>query len=350
MKIQGRPQCECPPPSMSPATVPLAVVPSNAVALASPRFHLGYRPWLDGLRGVAILMVFTFHASSSLLPRGHLGVDLFFVLSGFLITVVLLQDHDHASGIDFKRFYARRILRLAPALLVFLGAITLLMRLWPHIFGDEYISPLYALFYVMNWILAFRLDYVSPVLYHTWSLSVEEQFYLVWPVVLSLCLWLRVRTMTLLICLGGLVLIVAVHRYALLLSGATDDRVSVASDTRISGLLLGCLIGVLTTRGLLPGRTRLLTWTTALLAPACLLYLCGWWERFGLALTVAELFFASVLVLMLVQPPKALTSVLENPVLTWLGQISYGLYLWHLPMGFVAQELTESAVLRLPLS
>lgn len=153
-------------------------------------FRLSYRPELDGLRGISILLVFVHHFYHPVLPGGFLGVDIFFVLSGFLITSLLLQEWDSKGSINLRDFYIRRALRLMPALL----ALVLVLGVFAAFFlsGDgallTYQGIWLTLSYVSNWLYAFH--YVSPnnPLGITWSLAIEEQFYLLWPVILRFVL------------------------------------------------------------------------------------------------------------------------------------------------------------------
>jgi peptidoglycan/LPS O-acetylase OafA/YrhL len=136
-------------------------------------FRLGYRPALDGLRGVAALLVMSFHFQIPGWSGGFLGVDVFFVLSGFLITSLLLEEWQRSGTVCLRRFFLRRALRLFPALVL------VLLVTAPFV---SYRWPLVALGYVANWALAFKFVTFGPIS-HVWSLSVEEQFYLIWPIV-----------------------------------------------------------------------------------------------------------------------------------------------------------------------
>src|SRR6266700_848849 len=143
-------------------------------------FHLGYRRWLDGLRGLAILMVLAFHLG--FVPGGFLGVDVFFVLSGFLITTLLAEEWQARGSISLKHFYLRRALRLLPALAVLLTVCALaklLTRPWSETvaFGKEIVG---VAGYLANWPSLHGVP--MRTLGYTWSLSVEEQFYLLWPI------------------------------------------------------------------------------------------------------------------------------------------------------------------------
>ena len=140
---------------------------------------LAYNSALDGLRGVAILLVILSHAHAPLFDGAFYGVDLFFVLSGFLITSLLLQELQSNGRLDYWRFYRRRFFRLMPALALFLGAYCVFAPLlWPDL-TDVYSDALVSLLYLADYGIAF---FDSPdTLLHMWSLSVEEHFYLVWP-------------------------------------------------------------------------------------------------------------------------------------------------------------------------
>jgi peptidoglycan/LPS O-acetylase OafA/YrhL len=318
---------------VSSIALPTIVSPDRA---AAGTFHLGYRPWLDGLRGIAILMVLAHHTEPVLLPRGWLGVDLFFVLSGFLITSLLIEEWKTEQRISFRLFYARRALRLFPALAVMLFVAALLMYFLPGV-GQNYRSILYCATYVSNWIMALDLDKVSSTLILTWSLSVEEQFYLVWPIMLYAALRWRLRPCTMLITLAGLIVLVCTHRSILVAQGATVLRVAFASDTRADSLLAGCCVGVLANYGLLPGFSALLRLMIGVLSVVFLLYLAGFGQPEGVGLSLVAVFFAGLLALLLSNPPKPLISVLSSKSLVWIGRLSYSLYLWHLYAYFAIQ-------------
>src|ERR1051325_10642153 len=140
-----------------------------------------YRAPLDGLRALCAAAVFVFHATYAR-GGGFIGVDVFFVLSGYLITRILLEDITEAGGIRFRRFYLRRARRLLPAVFV---ALVLVLALWPWLGkGARFVSILPpVIFYYVNWCIAFGRE--IPALPHFWSLSTEEQFYLLWPIGLA---------------------------------------------------------------------------------------------------------------------------------------------------------------------
>ncbi|MEU4369177.1 acyltransferase [Micromonospora chersina] len=162
------------------------------------RARIAYQPALDGVRALAVAAVLAFHGGVAALPGGFLGVDAFFVLSGFLITSLLLAEHRHTGRIDLVAFWGRRVRRLLPALLLVLLVVLLVSRkLMPGTeLGALRWDELAALGYVANWRMANRDgDYFAATgspspLQHTWSLGIEEQFYLLWPLLLiALLAW-----------------------------------------------------------------------------------------------------------------------------------------------------------------
>jgi peptidoglycan/LPS O-acetylase OafA/YrhL len=156
----------------------------------------GYKPALDGLRAVAVVSVMAFHFGASWAPGGFFGVDMFFVLSGYLITSLLVVEWDSAATVHFTAFWARRARRLLPALFLVLIVISIWAALEVHSdeLGTIRWDAIWTLFYGANWRFIssgqsyFDLFRNASPLRHTWSLAIEEQFYLVWPLVTFLCL------------------------------------------------------------------------------------------------------------------------------------------------------------------
>ena len=165
----------------------------------SENFVLGYRPALDGLRGVAILAVLAVHTSHlfgwSMLKGGSIGVDIFFVLSGFLITSILLNEWNNKGSISLRKFYLRRCLRLVPALLLLVVVVHLTANflLSPEEAAQTRFATPFALVYATDFVIAFAPNIQLGALKHTWSLAMEEQFYLLWPPLLILLLKLEPR-------------------------------------------------------------------------------------------------------------------------------------------------------------
>jgi peptidoglycan/LPS O-acetylase OafA/YrhL len=320
----------------APAHSPAAVPP--APTTRPPR--LGYIPALDGIRGISILAVMAFH--TGLLRGGFLGVDLFFVLSGFLITSLLIEEYDRSLSVSLKNFYLRRALRLGPALLLFLTVFSALSVLVLSAVEARrnVVEALISLFYVSNWAKAFSI-HAPQVLVHTWSLSIEEQFYVVWPLTLLFLLrtvkhrW-AVAAIAALIALGACAL-----RFALMLGGASIDRVYAGLDTRADALMFGCVLGIILSSGLLSTRSqRVLGKALVVLGPlsAAGLALAGLSMRilspsvYYWGLLVVEALGAMVILDVLVNKHSILRPVLSMRWLAWIGSISYGVYLWHPPI------------------
>ncbi len=323
---------------------------------------LGYRPELDGLRALAVAAVMLFHANVSWARGGFLGVDVFFVLSGFLITRLLLDERELTGRIALLRFYLRRILRLYPALVVVCLAVALYAQFWlPH---DQLVRTWHDIFatatYHMNWVQALHQQPPFGLLDHAWSLSIEEQFYLIWPLVLMGAHRLGgVKGVAAVAVIGAAAS--AVLRVVFVHHGVPVYRIYYGLDTHADGLLLGCGLGALTV--LWPGLVDALGGgLTRWLGPVALvavvvaasrasftsqaLYQWGYVLFVaGAALVIADLYAGG------------LTSrLLRHQPLVAIGRISYGLYLWHWPVylvlngGRIHWAFVPLTVLRLAVS
>ncbi|MFK5688201.1 acyltransferase family protein [Ornithinimicrobium sp. LYQ92] len=322
-------------------------------ALRVPPVPRDFRKDIEGMRALAVLGVMLWHAGVPLLPGGFIGVDVFFVVSGFLMTSLLLEEARSRGRIDLARFYARRARRLLPAALTALAGTTVLVLAflprarWSEVGGDLTASALY----VVNWRMAWRsVDYLdlerapSP-LQHYWSLAVEEQFYVLWPVLLLLILLYaagRARVFTVLawtLTLGLLLGSLAVSWWWT----QQEPSAYFVTPTRVHELMLGGLVALAA-----PAWPRL---------PRLLAALAGW---VGLAMVLASLVVitqdtafpglwallptvgtALVLVAGPAAGPWGPVAVLRAAVLQWVGRLSYSLYLWHWPFIAVAAELAQ---------
>lgn len=264
--------------------------------------RLGYRPELDGLRGVAVLLVLGLHWWPTRLPGGRIGVDLFFVLSGFLITTLMLEE----GRVDLRRFWTRRARRLMPAVAVLLAVFW-----WAD--GAGWVA-----LYVGNW--ARVAGDLSPYLAHAWSLGIEEQFYLLWPLAyLGLRRFPRPAVALL---LAATAVGVGWWRVSL---DAPWERLVNGTDTRLDGLAIGCAVafGWPWLRSL-PWRLAALPCLVGLGAVAVAdADLLGW------GYTLVSLGWAVVLLAVLDGNGR---TVLSRRGLVRVGVLSYSLYLWHYPI------------------
>lgn len=297
-------------------------------------------PGLDGLRGIAVLLVVGLHYGSlwkgregaGWLPGGFVGVDVFFVLSGFLITSLLLSEKAVAGRVNLKNFYARRGLRLLPALYVVLVA----HAVFSIGIGDETLkSELKQVLSVVAYVSNFAQVYFDKSMIHsgignTWSLAIEEQFYLVWPALLlfGILRFARTRQHVLALVLGGAVLS-AVIRLVVWNWAGHYPAAYMRPDCRADGLLLGVLCAFLWRWDMVPTR-----WLNAassacaafLLAFAFIVKDSDWMFNYGFFVVSAA---TAVIVLALAENVSSMSRLYEWEPLRLVGRVSYGLYLWH---------------------
>jgi peptidoglycan/LPS O-acetylase OafA/YrhL len=309
---------------------------------------LGHVAALDGIRGIAVLLVVALHfgfvvqrGDGGLFPGGFLGVNLFFVLSGFLITSLLLGEHGRNGSISMRHFYARRALRLLPALVAFLAFHLLYAGYTDIPLRDEVIAQLSILFYIANWVVASGFDMPSG-LAHTWTLSVEEQFYLVWPVALGvLVARARSRRVIFGMIVAG-ILASALIRAGLWHYGSGFPAAYVRTDARADELLMGAAFAFAWRWRWLEGRwvARAGTVALALLAVIVLVWDQDFTIQFSGGYTAIALLGG--LVIAAATGPWRATAVFEWAPLRQVGKVSYGLYLWHLLcLHLAARELAD---------
>lgn len=313
-------------------------------------------PGLDGLRGIAVLAVIIYHADISMLMGGFLGVDVFFVLSGFLITNLLLEELARTNTIDRANFYLRRIRRLLPALFLVLIASVLVSGLFVADAAYQVRRDLpWAITFALNWsYLFFEQSYFvnisrPPLLQHLWSLSIEEQFYVIWPLLIIGLYKLPLRRVTprQKVFVLSLVLALASTAWMMYLSISNGfpipndpSRVYFGTDTHAMGLLIGCATAALwrsekLSLRLTPDRATAMNGIgfLSLAGIAYFFLFVGELNEFlyrGGFLVLSIL--TAVLIVIAAHPGLKFGARLGNPVLKWFGDRSYGIYLWHWPV------------------
>ena len=317
-----------------------------------------YIPAIDGLRAIAVISVMLYHLGFKWIPGGFLGVDLFFVISGYVITRLLLDSIQRSGGLDLKGFYIGRVRRLLPPLLFML----ILTIIFVGVFAPDSIKRLlidapFALTGMMNWWLVFKhQDYFEsfgrpPLLQHTWSLGVEVQFYLFWPLLLLFVLKFFgkkvIPTAALSIAtISGIALFLASIR-ADLSSNQSVSHVYFGTDTHSIGLFLGSALAV--------------SWIPQNLSPNIekraqdFIDFVGVFGLLGLLasfLLIKESdptsyrvafpllgIFGCAIIMSIVHPASRFAPILQHPAMVWIGERSYAIYLWH----WIVFQLTRPA-------
>ena len=318
--------------------------------MSSPRATLAstYIPAIDGLRAVAVFAVLLYHLGVNWLPGGFLGVDLFFVISGYVITRVILDSIQSANGLDLREFYYGRVRRLYPGLLLLIMITTVLAAtIAPDAIRRIVQDVPYVLTGTNNWhLVAIHQDYFqtvgrAPMLQHTWSLAVEAQFYLIWPITL-VAIWKRngkgriARVALAIAMISG----AALFAFSLQLDNATVGRIShiyFGSDTHSLGLFLGAALGVSWIPQNLTGAIskRAQDFIDGIGMFGLFGILCTFLfisesnaTLYRLAFPLAGIFGCATLI-SIVHPASRFAPILSTRPLLWIGQRSYGIYLWH---------------------
>ena len=316
-------------------------------------------PAIDGLRALAVFAVVLYHLGISWIPGGFLGVDLFFVISGYVITRLILDSIESANGLDIKEFYAARIRRLLPGLVVLIIFTSVFTALFAPDAIRRFISDVpFVLTGTNNWqLVALNQDYFQaigrpPLLQHTWSLAVEFQFYLIWPIIL-LFVWRRfgkrvVRRAALAIAtFSG----TALFLFSLQADNATAGRIShiyFGTDTHSLGLFLGSALAVSwiprnLTRNISQRAQDFIDGigVFGFIGLLCIFLFIDQSNAtlYQIAFPLAGLFGCATIV-SVVHPASRFSPLLSNRVFLWIGQRSYGIYLWH----WVVFQITRPGV------
>lgn len=315
----------------------------------SAKFKLGYIPELDGLRGTAIICVMLYHAGAQFLKGGFIGVDIFFVLSGFLITALLVQEYELHGNVMLKNFYMRRALRLLPALAFMLVVFCIVSFLFfnKNLAQENYIDALISLMYLSNWAKAYSI-HPPNLIGHTWSLSIEEQFYILWPSILLLLLHIFKNRASVATILLFLAIASGLLRVYLLFKGAPVDRLYFGLDTRADSLLIGSALGLIIASGLINANSSsIIQNAMVVLAPLSVVSLVAiaYFGKvadtgtYSFDLFIVEVLSAVLILNILTNPGSLVAKLLSIKWLVWIGTISYGLYLWHYPVFRIMQLL-----------
>lgn len=295
-----------------------------------------YYPALDGLRGLAILLVVLYHNFGFINYSifGWIGVDLFFVLSGYLITRILLSSLN--SPHYARNFFLKRILRIFPLYYLCLIIFIILLPaigLYKNELQYDVDNQWWFWFYLQNWLLSFNFPTTGNYLNHFWSLAVEEQFYLVWPFII---LWLRSPKKLLVFVLGVLLLLLIARSIVWMYRFPHLNYTTVYTFTRIDGICIGCILALIHRINYDFLRTRMAIIVIALAIMNFGFYFLNQSGDFPYLAFVGYTTFAAMFGLLVHESvtgdTKLINLIFKNPLLRFFGIISYGLYVFHWPL------------------
>ncbi|OFO56363.1 acyltransferase family protein [Nosocomiicoccus sp. HMSC059G07] len=334
------------------------------------KFHFSVKPkryltGLDGLRAIAVIAIIIYHLNPLWLPGGFLGVDTFFVISGYLITSLLIHEYQSKGSIDLIAFWIRRIKRLIPAVFFLIGVVILYTLIFePQMIKTIKHDSLAALFYVSNWwyifedVSYFEASEPKPLM-HLWSLAIEEQFYIIWPVIFVLLLKFGRSNKTMPIAVLLMTFVSLFLMTLFMVPDMDNSRVYFGTDTRAHTILLGVLLAFIwppfNLKTETPKRYQQVIDTIGITSLIILILFMMFTKDYSNWLYAGGLFFVTLLTLPAiaasVHPVSKLGHALSNPVMLWIGTRSYSLYLWHYPiivfmnMHYVAGQIPLHVIL-----
>ncbi len=330
--------------------------------MISSKEKVRYIPPIDGLRALAVFAVLLYHLGVSWIPGGFLGVDLFFVISGYVITRLILDSIERSSALDLRAFYLARIRRLLPSLLVVISSSILISAIWAPSSMRRLLSDIpYVLSSTNNWrLVALHQDYFSaigrpPLLQHTWSLGVEAQFYLIWPIVLVLILkYFGKRNIARAALAFAAISGIALFFFSLRIDAANglnsqgSSHIYFGTDTHSLGLFLGAALAV----SWFPQNlsSKISQRAQDFVDGIGVFGLLGLLSTFlfideanptlyKLAFPLAGIFGCAIIT-SIVHPSSRFAPIMSSKVLLWFGARSYGIYLWH----WVIFQITRPSV------
>ena len=303
---------------------------------------------IDGLRAIAVTAVVLYHLGISWIPGGFLGVDLFFVISGYVITRLILDSINQSSALDLRAFYAARIRRIYPGFLFMVISTIIFIGVWAPEAIKRFLSDLpYALSGTINWALVARnQDYFEtigrpPLLQHTWSLAVELQFYLIWPIILLTVLkYFGKKNIARIALIIAIISGTALFLVSLQLDQSNSAKVShiyFGTDTHSLGLFLGSALAVSwIPQNLSANITRRAQDVIDGIGVVGLLGLISTFlfidesnaSLYQIAFPLAAI-FGCLVIISLVHPASRFAPIISTPPFRWIGQRSYGIYIWH---------------------
>lgn len=311
-----------------------------------------YFPGLDGLRAIAVIAIIIFHLNPKWLPGGYLGVDTFFIISGYLITTLLIKEYEATGSIHLIKFWIKRMKRLLPPVLFMMFIVIQYIILFDRTLLFQIKKDMYAaLLYLSNWWYIFDgLDYFRSLeprpLKHLWSLAIEEQFYLIFPIGL---LWLfkSFRKKSYLLIIFFVISLISMALMWLLYNPAESiSRIYFGTDTRLQTLLLGVMLAMIWPAYKLktnpPKQLLIIIDLLGLIGMLFLIRAFFVFTEHSTSVFQGGLYVIGLLTLLFimasVHPSTMIAKILSLPALVWVGKYSYSLYLWHYPIIVLLQS------------